>query len=145
MTETFLHRGRRIAREAADRWWGPGHPGAAPHAAAGARRHDIHRRWRAAVREIGLSERVYLPGGVHRVEPRIARVVLGRPERFTVRLGAGQTFDDLTAVGKAIARAFDADRIRVTELADDLVEIELLSDAVAPTSMRRPGAAPAAA
>ncbi|MDD7942201.1 hypothetical protein PHK61_27685 [Actinomycetospora lutea] len=144
-TETSPARGLRAA---AARWWAPLRrtPRAAVHAAAGRRRHDIHARWREAVQEIGLSERIYLSGGVHRVEPRITRVVLGGPERFTIRLGAGQTFDDVAAVGARIARAFEVDRIRLTELADDLLEIELLTARSAPTApVSRPAVVAAAA
>ncbi|GAA4942654.1 hypothetical protein EV188_105215 [Actinomycetospora succinea] len=147
--DTIVTRSRRALGVAAERWWAPLRrgPGAVRHSVAGQRRHAIHARWRDAVAEIGLSERMYLSGRVHRVEPRITQVVLGRSERFTIRLGAGQTFDDVATHGKAIARAFEVPRIRLTELADDLLEIELLPSAASvparPTAamLRRPAVA----
>ncbi|MEJ2861959.1 hypothetical protein [Actinomycetospora flava] len=148
-TDTIVARSVAAAGNAAARWWDAvrRRPGLALDAAEErVRRQAIHETWRDVVRETGLSVTEYTAAGRFRTRPRITRVVLTRPERFTVRLGEGQAYDDVAAAGPAIATAFGVRRILLTELADDLLEIELLSplDGAAATVTELAGAGRAA-
>lgn len=89
------------------------------------REHEIRHLWRAGAIAGGLGERVFSPSGTTVVVPVVTDVHLGVTERFTIRLRATQTMQELTNAGRIVANTFAVPAIGVTEIARGWVEIEL--------------------
>ena len=106
-------------------WRFAGPPGGQDAAFDTEARHEIRLIWREVCAGYGLTRRV-LPDDGPRAFPHIARLELGPPTRFLVRLRPGQLAVDIAELAPRLAAAYDVDDVQVREPHRGWASVELI-------------------